>query len=79
MQHCPKCGKRVLTTAHTCYPENQPISSYTSDLPTLRDLFAMAAMQGILSAGDSLYCFGEKELAEQSYKYSDEMMVQRNK
>ena len=90
MEYCSKCGVQIKSTSHVCdfskdqwrrnWHGGQQTSGYIAPvIPTIRDLFAIAAMQGILSTGDGLYCFGEEDLAKQCYKYANAMMAQRDK
>lgn len=48
------------------------------DFPTLRDQFAMAAMQGMLAACTGWSERDQERLASCSYKMADEMMKERS-
>lgn len=52
--------------------------SCCDDKPDLRDLFAMAALTGILarSPDDAPYC---DDIAETAYEYADYMLAEREK
>jgi hypothetical protein len=43
--------------------------------PTLRDLFAMAALQGLLANDDCVF----ESIEEQAYLHADQMLEQRKK
>ena len=53
------------------------LKSIECNMPDLRDLFAMNALNGILANGD--FHGNENAFAEQAYIFADAMMKARNK
>lgn len=47
--------------------------------PTLRDLFAMAALQGLLANPDANLDYGRKTYADVAYSHADDMLEARKK
>jgi hypothetical protein len=47
--------------------------------PSLRDLFAMAALQGLLANPDANLDYGRKTYADVAYSHADDMLEARKK
>ena len=47
--------------------------------PTLRDLFAMAALQGLLANPETNLDYGRKTYADLAYNHADDMLEARKK
>lgn len=86
MNHCKICGQEIKTTAHTCnmskdqfqgsWHGGQHTSGYIAPIqPTIRDLFAMAAMQARITTDGYM----DSSIPEYSYKMADAMLKERNK
>ena len=62
--------------------KDNPLLAYTLDtLPSLRDRFAMAAMQGLFSSSYDEFWIGicpETKTAQQAYKWADAMLKARD-
>lgn len=51
------------------------VGKISDNQPTLRDMFAMSALQGLLSSQNS--CGNHEEFATWAYEYADEMLKAR--
>ena len=82
---CPHCGaKEIIRTAKKGIdsidtPEVLLSSSGKSVELTLRDQFAMAAMQGLLASTAADYSGGVEPFATDAYKFADAMLAERVK
>lgn len=75
----PAFPTNATATTHGFYQDGQPCATHYGTTPgmTLRDYFAAAALQGMLT--DSCIQGSDSQFAESAYSYADAMLKAREK